>query len=109
MDWNDLAQDRNIWPDFVNAVMKFGLLSNLWNFLTSCGNISGSRRTQLPGWSSSVRYCFTWISEDGFWFDRKSAELMKALRSGGVCKEKACHCTVECAARQCVAMKVRIA
>jgi hypothetical protein len=42
-----------------------------------------------------------------FWFDRKSAEL-KALRKGGVCKEKACHSTVDSTVRQCVGMKVRI-
>jgi len=44
------------------------------------------------------------------WFrlDRKSAELVKALLSGGVRKEKACHSTVDSTARQCVGMKVRL-
>ena len=43
-----------------------------------------------------------------FWLDGKSAERLKALRRGCVCKEKAYLCCVDSAARQCVGVKVRI-
>jgi hypothetical protein len=106
MDWIDLAQDWNMWRDFVNAVMKVRLLSNVWNFLTSCGSIRWFKKDSAP-WSSRMRSSHMYFRK-WFWLDRKSAELLKALRRGGVCKEKACHFTVDGTARQCVGMKVRL-
>jgi hypothetical protein len=35
MGWIDLAQDRNLWQDFVNAVLRVRVLSDVGNFLTS--------------------------------------------------------------------------
>jgi hypothetical protein len=47
MDWIDLAQDRNRWRAFENAVMHLRILYNMGNFLISWGAAIFSRRTQL--------------------------------------------------------------
>jgi hypothetical protein len=47
IDWIDLAQDRNRWRAFVNAVMYLWLPYNAENFLSSLGHISFSGRTLL--------------------------------------------------------------
>ena len=66
MDWIGVVQGRNMFRDFVNAVMNFRLLSNELNFLCGGGNISGSRGNLLPGFSSSFRCCIVYILEDAF-------------------------------------------
>jgi hypothetical protein len=71
MDWIDLAKYRNMWRDFVNAVMKVRLLSNVWNFLTSCGSIRWFEKDSAP-WSLSMR-CSHMYFRKWFWLDRKSA------------------------------------
>ena len=49
MDWIGRAQDRDKWWTLVSAVMNLQVLQNAGNFLTSCKQVSFSRRTLQHG------------------------------------------------------------
>ena len=51
MDWTGLAQYRDRWRTLVSAVMNLRVSWNAVNFLTSCKQVSFSRRTLHHGLS----------------------------------------------------------
>jgi len=47
MEWINLAENRDLWRSFVNAVMNCRVASNAENFLTSWRPVSLSRQSLL--------------------------------------------------------------
>jgi hypothetical protein len=54
MHWIDLAQDRDMWRELVNAAMDIRVPQNSGNFLTSREPVSFSGRTLLHGVSKQA-------------------------------------------------------
>ena len=54
MDWIDVAQDRENWQAFINAVVYIRVLYDVGKFVTICGNITSYIRTLLCGVSQLV-------------------------------------------------------
>ena len=52
IDYTDLAEDRDRWWAFVNAIMNLRIPLNAGNFLSSCWSVSYSGTTLLHGVSS---------------------------------------------------------
>jgi hypothetical protein len=52
MDWIELALNRDMWRELLNAVMNLWAANNVVNFLTSCKQVSFSRRTLFHGVSN---------------------------------------------------------
>jgi hypothetical protein len=54
MDWIDVAENRDRWWAFVNAVMDLWCLWNAGNFLTTREPVSLSRKSLFLGVSKKV-------------------------------------------------------
>jgi hypothetical protein len=74
-NWIDLAQNRDRWREFVNAVMNLRLIWNAWSFLTNWGPVNFSRRTLSPlSYLGSEIWCDTRTKQNST--DRFSAAFM---------------------------------